>query len=56
MTASYIIVILALLTMLAGIVFALVSKAKLEARMDDPDAVKSTLAADKSSHGTPADV
>ncbi|SPH21866.1 hypothetical protein ASD8599_02617 [Ascidiaceihabitans donghaensis] len=56
MDASYIIVILALVTMLALIVFALASKAKLERRMDDPNSKKSTLAADKSSSGSPADV
>ncbi|WP_187431165.1 hypothetical protein ROLI_008650 [Roseobacter fucihabitans] len=56
MDFTYLIVILALITMLAAIVFALVSKARLEARMDDPNSTKSTLAADKSSKGKPADV
>lgn len=56
MTATYIIVILALLTMLGAIIFALVSKHKLEQRMENPVAPKSTLAADKSSTGKPADV
>ncbi|MEM6304409.1 MAG: hypothetical protein AAF744_06800 [Pseudomonadota bacterium] len=36
--------------------FALYSKRKVEKRMDDPNSTKSTLAADKSSTGTPADV
>lgn len=56
MDFTYLIVVLALGTLFAGLVFALVSKAKVEKRKDDPNAPKSTLAADKSSHGTPADV
>lgn len=47
---------LALITLLAGVVVAVISKRKTEKRMDDPDAPKSTLAKDKSSHGNPADV
>ncbi|PTX56368.1 hypothetical protein C8N43_1025 [Litoreibacter ponti] len=43
-------------TMLAVIVFAIMSQNKVLARMDNPDAPKSTLASDKSSHGKPADV
>lgn len=38
--------ILALLTLLSVTVFALVSKKKVEARMDDPNAPKSALAKD----------
>lgn len=37
---------LALITLTAGCVFALVSKSQVEARRKDPSAPKSTLAAD----------
>jgi hypothetical protein len=47
--------ILFLLTMLAGIVFALVSKRKVDQRRNDPNALKSTLASDAPSHGKPTD-
>lgn len=47
---------LAFFTLAIGAVLAFVSKQKVEQRMDDPTAKKSTLAADKSAHGTPADV
>ncbi len=47
---------LALITLLAGVVVALISKRNTEARMDDPQAKKSTLAKDAPSHGKPADV
>ncbi|WP_298843752.1 hypothetical protein [uncultured Roseobacter sp.] len=56
MDFTYLIVILALVTMLAVIVFALVSKAKVENRLADEDSPKSTLAADKASDGKPVDV
>jgi hypothetical protein len=56
MKITSLVVILSLVTMLALIVFALVSKAKTEQRLHDPNAEKSTLAADKSSTGKPADV
>ena len=56
MDATNIIVILALLTMLGFIVFALVGKKQIEDRLADPGAPKSTLAADKSASGKPADV
>ncbi|WP_300056284.1 hypothetical protein [uncultured Roseobacter sp.] len=56
MDFTYLIVILALMTMLAVIVFAMVSKAKVENRREDPDSKKSTLAADKRSDGEPVDV
>ena len=56
MDATYLIVILALVTLGAVIGFALRSKAKVEKRMDDSSAPKSTLAADTSSTGRPADV
>jgi len=47
---------LAFVTLLAFVGFAFVSKRKVEDRMDDPAAPKSTLATDKDSKGTPADV
>jgi hypothetical protein len=56
MDYTYLIVILALATLLADLVFSMVSKAKIEKRMDDPDAPKSTLAAGKISTGKPADL
>lgn len=56
MDFTYLIVILALGTMLSVLVLALVGKAKIETRMKDPNAPKSTLAADKKSDGKPADV
>ncbi|WP_300039167.1 hypothetical protein [uncultured Roseobacter sp.] len=56
MDFTFLIVILALVTMLAVIVFALVSKAKVEKRLADDDNPKSTLATDKASDGTPVDV
>lgn len=43
-------------TFLIGITLAFASKQKVENRMDDENATKSTLAADKSAHGKPADV
>jgi len=56
MESGFIVIILALFTLLAFIVMAIVSKRQTETRMDDPSATKSTLAADKSSTGKPADV
>lgn len=56
MELTTLVVVLALGTLFAGVVFALVSKHQIEQRMDDPNAPKSTLAADKSSKGKPADV
>ena len=56
MDIAFIVPVLALLTLLGGCVFALVNKQAIEARRDDPSAPKSTLAADKSAHGKPADV
>ncbi len=55
MDATYIIVVLALVTMLGFIVFAMVSKKKTEERLHDSNAPKSTLAKDKASEGKPAD-
>jgi len=56
METNIIIAILALGTLIAVAVFAYVSKIKTEKRLKDPKAEKSTLAADKSSHGKPTDV
>lgn len=56
MESGFIVIILALFTLLAFIVVAIMSKHKTERRMDDPSATKSTLAEDKSSTGKPADV
>lgn len=56
MEGPYIVVILALMTLTAVIAFALRSKQKTQERMNDEAARKSTLAADKSSTGRPADV
>ena len=47
---------LAFVTLFAWIGIALLSKNKVEKRMEDPSAPKSTLAADTDSRGTPADV
>lgn len=55
MGTDTIIVVLSLGTLLAFAIFALVSKKKIEDRRHS-DAPKSTLAADKSDHGKPADV
>lgn len=56
MDTGSIVVFLALFTLLAVAVFALWSKRKTEDKLDNPDATKSTLAADKDSHGKPVDV
>ena len=56
MDGGFIVILLALFTLLVFVIMAMVSKAKTEDRMDDPNAEKSTLAEDKSSHGKPADV
>ena len=56
MTASYLVPILALVTLGAVLIFALVSKERVERRRQDPNAPKSTLAADKDSKGKPVDV
>lgn len=56
MTAEDIVAILALMTLGAVLAFAIVSKERVERRKRDPNALKSTLAADKDSRGTPADV
>jgi len=56
MDTGSLVAFLALFTLLAVCVFALWSKRKTEDKIDDPDATKSTLAADKASDGKPAGV
>jgi len=56
MLTDFLLPALAFGTLLAGVIFALVSQHKTVERMNDPKARKSTLAADKDSHGDPADV
>ena len=56
MEPGFLVLLLALFTLLVFVVLAMISKSKTEARMKDDSATKSTLAADKSSHGKPADV
>lgn len=56
MDMPYIIVILALVTMLIVLICALVGKTQIEARRKDPQSPKSTRASDKASDGKPADV
>ncbi|EBA11168.1 hypothetical protein [Roseobacter sp. CCS2] len=56
MDTGFIVILLALFTLLAFVVIAIVSKRKTEARMENDNAEKSTLAADKPSDGKPADV
>lgn len=46
MDYAWIVPLLSLITMLAVLVFAMVSKAKIEERRHDPNAPKSTLAKD----------
>jgi hypothetical protein len=46
MDASFLVPLLALITLLAVAVFALVSKSRVEKRRHDPNAPKSTLAKD----------
>jgi len=46
MTAEFFVPLLALMTMLAFIVFALVSKHRTEEKLHDPNAKKSRLAED----------
>ena len=56
MDTGFIVILLALFTLLSFVIMAIVSMRKTEERMQDDSAEKSTLAADKSSHGKPADV
>lgn len=46
MDIAFYLPLLTMVTLLAGVVFALVSKYRVEQRRTDPDAPKSTLAAD----------
>lgn len=48
--------LLAVVTLLLCVGLAYLSKRRVDARMEDPEAPKSTLAADVPSRGTPADV
>ncbi len=56
MDIPYIVPILALVTMFIFIVFALINKQKVDQRLQDEDAPKSTLAKDGPSKGKPVDV
>ncbi len=57
MDFAFIVPLLALFTLLAVLVYALVSKKKIEDRRHDPSVPKSTLAADAPSHSrNPPDV
>ena len=56
MDGGFLVILLALFTLIAFVVMAIISKRKTEERMEDDTSVKSTLAADKSAHGKPADV
>lgn len=56
MESGFLAILLALFTLLAFVVMAIVSKRKTERRMEDDSATKSPLAADKASGGKPADV
>lgn len=56
MDLTFLLVTLALGTMLAVVLFALLSKKNVEYRRNDPDSKRSTLAKDGPSHGAPQDV
>lgn len=56
MDSSILIGAMAFTTILGVAAFAYYSKRKVDERMEDDTAPKSTLAKDKDSHGTPADV
>ncbi|WP_167767087.1 hypothetical protein [Jannaschia formosa] len=56
MLTEFLLPALAFGTLLAGIIFALISQQKTINRKHDPNAPKSTLAADGDPHGKPADV
>lgn len=53
---TYLVGALAFVTLITWIIIAQLSKRKVEKRMDDAEAPKSTLAEDKSATGKPADV
>lgn len=48
--------VLTMLTLLAGVIFAYLSGREARKRREDPNAPKSTLAADAPSDGKPVDV
>lgn len=56
MELTFIVPVLAMLTLLGACVFALYNQQAVEARRDDPTAPKSTLAKDKPATAEPADV
>lgn len=56
MEHGVLVLMLAMFTLLVFIGLAIISKRQTEKRMKDSTATKSTLAADKSSSGKPADV
>ncbi len=57
MDFAFIVPLLALTTLLAVLVFALVNKKKTEERLQDPNAPRSTLASDAPNHASaPPDV
>ncbi|MEY1556381.1 hypothetical protein AB3Y40_12180 [Yoonia sp. R2331] len=56
MDGGTIVILLAIFTLLAVAPLAFINMRKTKERMDDPTSTKSTLAADKSSTGKPADV
>ena len=53
---SYLVGALAVVTLLAGVVVAMISKKKTEDEIHDPNDPKSTLATDGDPHGKPKDV
>jgi hypothetical protein len=56
MDVSMLIGAMAFTTLLGAAAFAYYSKTKVDERMNDPDARKSTLASDQDSRARPADV
>tara|TARA_R110002020_G_scaffold169117_1_gene358172 strand:- start:473 stop:643 length:171 start_codon:yes stop_codon:yes gene_type:complete len=53
---TYLVGALAIITLLAGVVVAMISKKKTEGEIKDPNDPKSTLAKDGDPHGKPKDV
>ncbi|SFJ52321.1 hypothetical protein [Jannaschia pohangensis] len=56
MSFEFLLPLLSMFTLLGAVVFAYVSQQKLIDRMNDPNAPKSTLAADVPNDAKPADV
>jgi len=56
MTFEFLRPLLSMVTLLGAVIFAFVSQQKLIKRMNNPNAPKSTLAADVPSDAKPADV